>query len=208
MRRWRYGNSGRNNTLSHQTSGSGYITGQSYQSPLRFQRKNGENSLNLPTNANAIQGQLTSLQSQFLQLCDRLDLQLKESNQNFITMSEDLFEIYQLLESLCPTGNEPMEKSILPNQKDLLEPVSISEKKTSTPSSTAEMFIANMDKLNYATLKDLSSQLNTRLLQTQQQEALQNGELISELKKEKSLTPESIIQKHKKAKQKSNSLDL
>lgn len=181
------------------------ITGPTYQSHLHLQNQNGDHSLDMPSNANAIQGQLTSLQSAVLNLSENLDLFRRDQRNDSITMSEDLYEIYLSLECLSNIGKEPMDTFTPLNQKVTSKPVSIIENKTITKNFMQDIPYSDLAKSTSDVLKDRISQLNTLLLQKQQQEASCIGDLdyLAEVKQNSPSLPsaESIIKKHQKQKE-------
>lgn len=196
MRRWRPTGRPRYPRTSYQSYDSGYTTAPIYHSPSLFQNPNGVNSSNYPSNVDAIQGQLTSLQNSQLRHYETLDSHRKEIHQGFTTISEDLYEIYQLLENLSDFGNPHMEQYMPENHGDQYPPVSISEKKIITDNSIQQPSNVSIGVAMTSPL----SQSNIPSLRTQQQEALSIGGILSELDKippqEKFKEVESAIKKH------------
>lgn len=196
MRRWRPTGRPRYPRTLYQSYDSEYTTAPIYRSPSLFQNPNGVNSMSYPSNVDAIQGQLTSLQNSQLKHYETLESHRKEIHQGFITMSEDLYEIYRLLESLSDFGSPPMEQYMPENHGDQSHPVCISEKKTIINNSipqTSNTIIGDA-------MTSQPSQYNTQSLRTVQQEALSIGAIQSELDKippqEKFKEVESAIKRH------------
>jgi len=200
MRRWpRYPNRYSPRT-SYRSYDSGFTMAPTYQSPSPFQNGNSDNSLNYPSNANAIQGQLTPLQNSVLTICESLKSLQKDVDQGFTIMSEDILQMYQQLESSFPSGSEPMAQFTPENLNQTYTPPCTSVRKTIIENSIPPTLSA----ITGDVMNTVPYPYTSQSLRTQQQEALSIGAMQSEISQLKSpLKPKeraSVIEKHKKSK--------